>query len=142
MGPVALLRSLIHAMGAGAYLSTEEFRKQKYLILFVLQTVLGQPSDSESIRYRGTAQQALMLMNGRDIVKNFTSSSPRLSKILESRAPMKRIEAIYRTLLIRPPSPDEMERALKLVGARENDVTAYEDLYWVLVNSSEFFFIR
>src|SRR5262249_1475924 len=88
--------------------------------------------------------QALTLMNGK-LVADATS--------LERSAPLAaiadspfldtpgRIEALYLATLARRPRPEEAARMLRYVqdvGARRNPQTALADVFWVLLNSTEF----
>ena len=44
--------------------------------------------------------------------------------------------------LCRPPTPDEMNRAVKHIHDEKEATTAYADLLWVLVNTKEFLYVR
>ena len=53
----------------------------------------------------------------------------------------ERIEAIYLAALTRPPTAKELERFVKYVdegGPRKNSREALADVFWALLNSSEF----
>ncbi len=51
-----------------------------------------------------------------------------------------RIERLYLTFLSRLPDSAERERSMDHVRRKRGEPSAYEDLFWVLVNSTEFFF--
>ena len=54
-----------------------------------------------------------------------------------------RIEALYLSALTRKPRPDELERLVKYVesgGPSKNQKQALADVFWALLNSSEFLF--
>ena len=88
--------------------------------------------------------QALLMLNG-DFVDQASSpqQSMTLSAIIEVpffKNP-ERIETLFLAALARPPRPDEAERFLKYVEKQEPDHDwreALGNLYWALLNSSEF----
>jgi hypothetical protein len=97
--------------------------------------------------------QALSLMNGR-LIADATSldarRSPRLVSLIEAPflTTASRIEALYLATLSRKPRPQEAERMIRYVetggDARTDQPTpeqknaALADVFWVLLNSSEF----
>jgi hypothetical protein len=97
--------------------------------------------------------QALSLMNGR-LIADATSldarRSPRLSSLIDAPflTTASRIETLYLATLSRKPRPQEAERMIQYVetgGAARTDRptpeqknTALADVFWVLLNSSEF----
>jgi len=101
--------------------------------------------------------QALALMNGR-LTADATSleRSQLLAAVLDSpfMDTPQRIETLYLATLTRKPTVKELERATKFIdeAVRENDRAlsqdekdrrykrALADLFWVLLNSGEFFF--
>ena len=90
-----------------------------------------------------TIPQRLLLMNG-NLVKERTQPNPLMSASLRIAVlggpPEKQIEAAYLTLLTRRPSADELQHFVVRLKDREgrNAPQALEDLYWTLVNSTEF----
>jgi hypothetical protein len=93
--------------------------------------------------YEGTIPQALMLMNGRSV--NQTMRVARQGALLKIVAlpddDGRRIEALYRRTLSRRPTPDERRAALATIPERGAErQRAFEDLFWALLNSSEFVF--
>ena len=65
----------------------------------------------------------------------------RLDRILKQfAAPEQRVERIFLTVLCRLPSPREAATYLPYVKAAGGRKEPYEDLTWVLLNSSEFLF--
>jgi uncharacterized protein DUF1549/uncharacterized protein DUF1553 len=91
--------------------------------------------------------QALMLMNGRfiaDATSVDLERSENLAAILEFsrfKTPAQRIEALYLATLSRKPRPEEMARLVKYVdsGSGKGDArAALADVFWSLLNSSEF----
>jgi Protein of unknown function (DUF1549)/Protein of unknown function (DUF1553) len=88
----------------------------------------------------GTIPQALFLMNG-PIVSNRIQARPGtvLGEIL-SAAPNPRaaLAALYMRVLSRQPTKEEVEVCSRYLGAVANQNEAFEDIYWSLINSTEF----
>lgn len=88
--------------------------------------------------------QALSLMNGK-FIADATSleRSETLAAIIEfpSFTSADRIEKLYLATVSRKPRPQELERLVKYVdkgGAVNNPKAALADVFWALLNSSEF----
>ena len=118
-----------------------EERKREHLQKFLFLLDNGEMEEIEA--FNGTVPQALMMING-NMVNNSASHQERgsfVNYVLEKwRAPADRLEYIYLNVLSRLPTAKEktyfqryMERSLY-----RNKDFAYEDLYWVLLNSAEF----
>ena len=118
-----------------------EERKREHLEKFLFLLDNGEMEEIEA--FNGTVPQALMMING-NMVNNSASLGERGSFVnyvlAKWRAPADRLEYIYLNVLSRLPTAKEktyfqryMERSLY----RNKDL-AYEDLYWVLLNSAEF----
>jgi hypothetical protein len=88
----------------------------------------------------GTIPQALFLMNG-PIVSNRIQARPGtvLGEVL-STAPNPRaaLGALYLRVLSRQPTKEEVEICSRYMGAVANQAEAFEDIYWSLINSTEF----
>ena len=118
-----------------------EGKKREHLQKFLFLLDNGEMEEIEA--FNGTVPQALMMING-NMVNDSASYGERgsfVNYVLEKwRAPADRLEYIYLNVLSRLPTAKEktyfqryMERSLY----RNKDL-AYEDLYWVLLNSAEF----
>ena len=118
-----------------------EGKKREHLQKFLFLLDNGEMEEIEA--FNGTVPQALMMING-NMVNDSASHGERgsfVNYVLEKwRAPADRLEYIYLNVLSRLPTAKEktyfqryMERSLY----RNKDL-AYEDLYWVLLNSAEF----
>jgi hypothetical protein len=97
--------------------------------------------DSQPADFQSSVQQALMMMNGK-FIKEATSSarSTTASAILEGKRPRplaKRIEDLYLVVLSRKPRPGETKRLLEYAAAGESK-QALRDVFWALLNSTEF----
>jgi hypothetical protein len=121
-----------------SYKNEEVFRQ--YLFLFVQGLLAPGRRAPEETPYAGSVRLALKLMNGKDLQGLVKAGWGRLAEVLKAqKSPEGRVELLYLTLLSRPPDSEERSRALAHVE-RRNDSAAYEDLFWVLLNSTEFFF--
>jgi hypothetical protein len=103
----------------------------------------GDTGEDEFDDRAGTIAQRLLMMNG-ELVKERTKPNPVMnaSTRIAILAPTdeKAVETCYLTVLSRLPAPAEQEHFAKLLrGVRgDNRGQLIEDLYWVLVNSTEF----
>jgi hypothetical protein len=88
----------------------------------------------------GTIPQALFLMNG-PMVHNRTQARPGtvLGEIL-STSPNERaaLNALYVRVLSRPPSAKEVDACSAYLERVGNRMEVFEDIYWALINSTEF----
>lgn len=102
-------------------------------------------NESESPTERGsTILQALQLMNGRfisdatDLADSQTLAAVIDAPFLDTAG---KVEALFLTTLTRPPTEGEMakfEAYVESGGARNDKVAALGDVFWALLNSSEF----
>ncbi len=106
-------------------------------------TMFGNQPESAPDR-ASTILQALALMNG-DFVGDATDivDSRTLAAIIDSPFlnDQERVEAMYLTTLSRAPSEVEKQKMLDYLGTNQTDGSqpeAYADVFWVLLNSSEF----
>jgi hypothetical protein len=95
--------------------------------------------------YTTSILQALSLMNGKFIADaTDLSASETLAGAIDApflNTPEKKIEVLYLSTLSRPPRPDELERLAKYVrkgGPSGDPKQALADVFWALLNSSEF----
>jgi hypothetical protein len=121
-----------------SYKNPEVFRQ--YLFLFVQNLLAPGRRAPEETPYAGSVRLALKLMNGHDLQGLMKAGWGRLAEVLKSeKDPAGRVDLLYLTLLSRPPDGAERARALEHLK-RRREPAAFEDLFWVLVNSTEFFF--
>ena len=118
-----------------------EEMKREHLKKFLFLLDNGEMEEIEA--FNGTIPQALMMING-DMVNESVSHQKRggfVNYVLGKwREPMERMEHIYLNVLSRLPTSKEktyFRRYLERSLYRNKDL-AYEDLYWVLLNSAEF----
>ena len=124
----------------GMLRSLEE-KKRDHLERFLFLLDNGEMEEIEA--FNGTVPQALMMING-DMVNDSASHEERGSFVnyvlAKWREPIDRMEYIYLNVLSRLPTAKEktyFQRYLERSLYRSKNL-AYEDLYWVLLNSAEF----
>jgi hypothetical protein len=107
----------------------------------------GDEETADRGQFAGTIQQALMLMNGSVPNGEIGKANNALDKILkQTTVPEERLERIFLTVLCRRPTPRELSSFVPYVKTattntkKEPAKEPYEDVFWVLVNSSEFLF--
>ena len=118
-----------------------ENMKREHLRRFIFLLDNGEMEEIEA--FNGTVPQALMMINGA-LVNDSASYKERGSfvhYVLDNwRDTVDRVQFIYLTVLSRKPTSKEQtffQRYLERSLYRDKDF-AYEDLYWVLLNSAEF----
>jgi hypothetical protein len=120
-----------------------EQQRQQWMRQFVV--AFNNDENDESTTFNGTIPQALMMMNG-ELVQDAISieKGSFLRRVLEEQGPdSKKIRRLYFAALSRAPTRREIGVATKLIRARRaNQIEAYQDLFWALLNSNEFIFIH
>jgi hypothetical protein len=101
----------------------------------------GDSGEDEFTGRGGTIPQRLLMMNGelvRDLIKEGPfNSSTRIAWLAHDDA--KAIESAYLTVLSRRPSPEESEHFGKALAETDRTrMQRLEDLFWSLINSTEF----
>jgi hypothetical protein len=116
--------------------------RQLFGLLTQFRSNFGDDEGNEVVDFAGTIPSALLMMNS-PLVGGATSAQ-RFSALGELLAkhptPEARIRAIYVSVLTRPPTAKELSRWKAHAAKSPNAPTAYEDLMWTLVNTSEFLF--
>jgi hypothetical protein len=145
MSPDELFDSLVEATGAEARLrvaakgrSLEAVRRD---ILRQFRFTFGDDENTDVVDFQGTIPQALLLLNGDLVQRSLVERDQRLDLILRSESdPARRIDLIFKSALSRPPTGRERQRYSGHVAKAHDDRKAYEDVFWTLLNSSEFLF--
>jgi hypothetical protein len=102
-------------------------------------------SNMKRTEYQTSILQALSLMNGSVMTDATSLNKGRLGAVLDSPFwdTRRRIEELYLSALARKPRPQELDRLVRYVdqGGRSGDPKkALADVFWALLNSSEFIF--
>jgi hypothetical protein len=127
----------------GGQRGTDELEKAKAQLRKQFDFLFDVDEESHTTTYEGTIPQALMLMNGRQV--NRTMRVGRHGALLKVLAmpstDENRVEALFLRTVSRKPTPDETKAALAALPERgAGRQAAFEDLFWALLNSSEFVF--
>jgi hypothetical protein len=97
--------------------------------------------DSQPADFQSSVQQALMMMNGKFVEEvSRPARSTTVAAVIDGKKPRplaKRIEDLYLVILSRKPRPLETKRLLEYAAARESK-QALRDVFWALLNSTEF----
>jgi hypothetical protein len=88
----------------------------------------------------GTIPQALMLMNNGAIQGRMSArGNTTLAKILaNNRTDAEAVQAVYLQVLARKPTTREQQTCVDFIKSAKTRHEAFEDIYWTLVNSTEF----
>jgi hypothetical protein len=127
------------ATGRSDLAGTPAQEKERWLQQFAI--TLGTDENDETTTFNGTIPQTLMMMNG-PMVRRATNCEPGtfLDAVVTSDASQReKLTLLYTAALGRPPSRSEIDQARLLWAARQGDAAeAYQDVWWVLLNSGEF----
>jgi hypothetical protein len=95
---------------------------------------------SSGTRFEPTLAQALHLING-DTIQGKLGRSAVVPELLKQKPPPESvIRTLYIRALSRKPSNAELKKLLPLVQSKPGDRSGYDDIFWALLNSSEFEF--
>ncbi|WP_242631294.1 DUF1549 and DUF1553 domain-containing protein [Rubinisphaera italica] len=117
-------------------------QRNEWLQQFV--TTFGTDENDESTTFNGSIPQALMMMNG-ELVDTAVKCDPGtlLHQVVSAEEKdSKKVQLLYLAALGRNPSGRDLAAVKKLMQISGNPISAYQDLYWALLNSNEFIFVR
>jgi hypothetical protein len=84
--------------------------------------------------------QALHLLNGDTVHQKIAEGKLVPNRIAEGKKPEEILEELYLRCLARKPTSAELQQLMAEVAAQENQQQALEDVFWAILNSSEFLF--
>ena len=118
-----------------------EYKKREHLKKFLFLLDNGEMEEIEA--FSGTVPQALMMINGHMVndSADYKEHGTFVNYVLDNwRDTSERVEYMYLTVLSRKPTTKEktfFQRYIDRSNYTQKSL-AYEDLYWVLLNSAEF----
>jgi Protein of unknown function (DUF1549)/Protein of unknown function (DUF1553) len=107
--------------------------RETFVNFFLAGAEVANPTE-----YEAGIPQALRLMNAKQSITNNLPVAKSFVKL--GTTPEKAIEEMFLATLSRCPTPAEQTKMVDYV--RTNGKESYQDLFWVLTNSSEFVMIR
>jgi Protein of unknown function (DUF1549)/Protein of unknown function (DUF1553) len=146
MSPEQLFESLMVATNAEAAEKKEDKKKLRDQWMSRLIANFGDDEGNE-VNFNGTVVQALLMMNGEDINTAINRKEKGTVSMAISKSglssPAGIIRHLYLASLNREPTSNELQSIAAKVrlrpGYRDRDVAApYYDVFWALLNSSEF----
>jgi hypothetical protein len=144
--PEQLFNALMKATGNQAMLnpttpSADNRNNRRDQTMALFRRLFGDEETTDMADFDGTISQALTLMNGQILNEGVAGKSNSLAAILQKvPEPERRLELVFLTTLGRLPSARERASYgayLKEAGAKREP---YEDVFWALLNTSEFLF--
>jgi hypothetical protein len=144
MTPEQLFRSLNQTLGEDTeqrYLNPQRMRQLRDRALSNYIFNFSTDEEDAVVAFQGTIPQALLLMNGQTVTEGIRASSNRnMSKFLEKYKGTDRIELLYLASLSRRPTNADKADARRALAAKADKAEGYEDIFWALLNSTEFIF--
>ncbi len=157
LNPVQVLNFLSTTLGLEVFLKEfyrkfseskdlpETYRNPEVFKMYLHQFTSGLLAPTgiapEETKYTGSVRLALKLMNSNDLQGLVKAEFGRLADILrKDESPEGRLDEVFLTILSRPPTPPEKARYLAYIQRKKGTKNAYEDIYWVLINSTELIF--
>jgi hypothetical protein len=122
-------------------LNAKEERKTNLLSQFTI--TFGNDEGEDATTFNGTIPQALMMMNGQ-MTKDATSvaNGSILQWLSQNASTNEAIEYLYMAALARKPSSADLGMCREVLSTRANALSAYQDIWWALLNSNEFIFVH
>lgn len=136
-----LYESLLVATGAEQGGDGESARGNRERWVEQFMRIFGS-EDEEPAMFSGTIPQALLMMNG-PLVQTAISGDKGsyLARVVNDPSYKRepdRIRALYLAALGRIPTSSEMKGMTAMMARYPDRISAYQDLYWALLNSNEF----
>ncbi len=134
-----LVATSADASGGGG---TEAAQMQRERSADQFMRIFGGNDEEDPSTYSGTIPQALLMMNGDLVLKAISGEQGSyLVSVVNSptfKKEPERIRALYLASLGRIPSGAEMKKLQEMMSKYPDKLSAYQDLYWSLLNSNEF----
>ncbi|HXX94775.1 MAG TPA: DUF1553 domain-containing protein, partial [Planctomycetota bacterium] len=119
----------------------EQRRRAMFGLLSQFRHAFGDDEGGELVDFSGSIPSALLMMNSPVVTRGtIARTGGGLGRLLASRPGLEeRIRAIFLLALTRLPTEGEVARWSGVLRASTGDA-GYEDLFWTLLNTSEFLF--
>ncbi len=125
--------------GAGNFQQAQQ-QRQRWLQDFL--RIFGGNDEDEPTLFSGSIPQALLMMNGPLVEKAISAEKGSyLYSVLSNprfRSDNSRIQALFVSALGRFPTRHEQSQLSGAIKRYPKKLTAFQDLYWALLNSNEF----
>jgi len=161
MNPVQFFRAFEYAFGMRHYYEKEIAKRKKDpqtaalfadpqnvwlgVYIWAKDMILPKGRDPEEAIAAGTVRLALKFMNNRDLqVMLCDTKGPFYEIWKERQSPEARIVETFLALLARPPTNEELAKFVDYMKSRPAGEALFsiQDVYWTLLNSGEFIFVR
>jgi hypothetical protein len=161
MNPVQFFRAFEYAFGMRHYYEKEIAKRKKDpqtaalfadpqnvwlgVYIWAKDMILPKGRDPEEAIAAGTVRLALKFMNNRDLqVMLCDTKGPFYEIWKEKQSPEARIVETFLALLARPPTNEELAKFVDYMKSRPAGEALFsiQDVYWTLLNSGEFIFVR
>jgi hypothetical protein len=123
--------------------SAEEQEKNRAMWMGQFTIAFGTDEGDDATTFNGTIPQILMMFNG-DLVKKATNTQDDsfLGKIVHSKlSEREKLNYLFMAALARYPTPAEAQGTQTLINLKNGNTSgALVDVWWALLNSSEFIF--
>jgi hypothetical protein len=96
--------------------------------------------NASETRLEPTLAQALHLINGDTVETKLARSQWIANMLAVGKKPEEVLDQLYLRAYTRKPSDAEKKKLLALVSAKTRDRQGYDDIFWAILNSSEFEF--
>jgi hypothetical protein len=136
--PEQIWDSFLQSVGAR---ETAALRTPEILLQSLAVRRMYRGSGESSSELSTSILQALGMMNGQAVTAAVTAGKgPTLTAVAEFPGwdASQRIEALYLATLSRPPRSAELEPLVRFVASASSAPEALSDIFWALLNSSEF----
>ena len=119
-----------------------EAQKREWMQQFIV--AFGTDDLTEATTFNGSIPQALMMMNG-ELTRKAISAEPGsyLNRVLGGTSDAEAaVTRLFLAALGRTPTGKEKSAAGQLIRGSEKPIYGYQDLFWALLNSNEFVFVK
>jgi hypothetical protein len=131
------LDNLLAGKNAGEFGTAKSQLRKQFGFLFDVD------EESHPTSYEGTIPQALLLMNGRPLSRatNTVRQGALLKVLAMPGSDDEKLGSLFLRTVARMPTSDELAKLLPLLQGRPSQrQEQFEDVFWALLNSSEFIF--